>query len=119
MFKGLSVLRAGEKEKEPVSEKSKALQQYLAAQYGGGGGDPEKKKKKKKKRLEAGGAGIKILDEDVSGFAPAGKAAAATDRAVPMAVGGDEDDEDEGGQLRCRSAAVEPVHVVGDGRLCA
>ena len=67
------MLRAGEKEKEPVSEKSKALQQYLAAQYGAGGAEPEKKKKKKKKRPEAGGAGLRLLDEDVSGFAPAGQ----------------------------------------------
>ena len=38
--KGLSMLRAAEEAKKPkeVSEKAKALQAYLAAQYGDGGG---------------------------------------------------------------------------------
>lgn len=93
MFKGLSSLRAAEKKEVPLSEKAKAMQAYLASQYGGGsGGEPEKKKKKKKKR-DAGGPGLKILDQDVSGFAPAAAAAAPAAGAGP---GGEEEEEDEG-----------------------
>ncbi len=106
MFKGLSTLRAAEKQQDaPVSEKAKALQAYLAAQYGApGGADGEKKKKKKKKRAEAGVPGLKILDQDVSGFA----AAAAPKRAAgpPGAVS---DEEDEGGLLGDVGAAVIPT----------
>ena len=103
MFKGVSSLRAGEKKEQPQSEKAKAMQAYLAAQYGGGeGSEGDKKKKKKKKRPEAGGAGLKILDQDVSGFA----AAAAARRAPPagLALGGrlgeaeEEGDEAEEGE---------------------
>lgn len=109
MFKGLSSLRAAEQKTAPVSEKSKALQAYLAAQYGagaggGGAGEPEKKKKKKKKRdaAGAGGPGIKILDQDVSGFAavPAGGAAAAKrallERGGAQLHHDDDEEEDEG-----------------------
>ena len=107
MFKGVSSLRAGEKKEQPQSEKAKAMQAYLAAQYGGGeGAEGDKKKKKKKKRPEAGGAGLKILDQDVSGFAAA---AAAARRAPPagLALGGrgdepeEEDEEAEEGEGKC------------------
>ena len=96
MFKGLSTLRAAEKQQDaPVSEKAKALQAYLAAQYGApGGADGEKKKKKKKKRAEAGGPGLKILDQDVSGFA-----AAAAPKHAAGPPGAVSDEEDEGGLL--------------------
>jgi hypothetical protein len=105
MFKGLSTLRAAEQKVQPVSEKAKALQAYLAAQYGAGGGEPDKKKKKKKRKPEAGGSGIKILDEDVSGFAPA---AADTQRGPAIL---DEDMEDEG-------ARAGPLDVLADNALC-
>lgn len=100
MFKGVSTLRAGEKKEQPLSEQAKALQQYLAAQYGAG--DADKKKKKKKKRPEAAGPGIKILDQDVSGFATA----AASARRGPPLAGGDadgaeEDDAEEGAGAGC------------------
>lgn len=74
MFTGLSSLREAEKKPVEVSERAKALQAYLNSKYTGGGsnaaGDAEKKKKKKKKKekLPAAG-GVRIVDEDVSGFA--------------------------------------------------
>lgn len=114
MFKGLSTLRAAEKKADaPVSEKAKALQAYLAAQYGGPGpegGEGEKKKKKKKKRPEAGGPGLKILDQDVSGFA----AAEAQRAAGPLAALSD--DEDEGGLPR---GTALPAAGTGSMYLCA
>lgn len=106
MFRGLSTLRAAEQKAAPASEKSKALQAYLEAQYGSGGGgsgEGEKKKKKKKKRdAAAGGPGIKILDEDVTGFAAGGGAAGSAKRGPAPQPGmppsfhddGDEDEED-------------------------
>ncbi|PSC69704.1 BUD13-like protein [Micractinium conductrix] len=103
MFKGLSSLRAGEKKEVPLSEKAKAMQAYLAAQYGGGDGAAggEKKKKKKKKRPEAAGGGLKILDQDVSGFAaPSAKAAKPgappLGRGLPPGAADEEDEEEEG-----------------------
>ena len=105
MFKGLSSLRAGEKKEVPLSEKAKAMQAYLAAQYGGGDGAAggEKKKKKKKKRPEAAGGGLKILDQDVSGFAaPSAKAAKPgappLGRGLPPGAADEEDEEEEGGE---------------------
>ena len=104
IFKGLSTLRAAEQKKAPVTEKSKAMQAYLAAQYGGGdaAAEGDKKKKKKKKRSEAGGPGLKILDQDVSGFVAAaagaaGKRAPQLGRPGPQMHddGGDDDDDDD------------------------
>ena len=90
MFSGLSSLRAKEKVKQPVTEDAKKLQSYLAQQYGAGaaadGGDKEKKKKKKKKAPAPGG--VRILDEDVTGFAAASTAAELAARAAR--------DDDEG-----------------------
>lgn len=95
MFKGLSTLRTAEEKVQPVSEKAKALQAYLAAQYGAGGGEPEKKKKKKKRKPESGGPGITILDEDVSGFGP--PPADAKRGPAPIDI----DEEDEGARAAC------------------
>ncbi len=107
MFRGLSTLRAAEQKAAPVSEKSKALQAYLEAQYGAGGGgsgEAEKKKKKRKKReASAGGPGIKILDEDISGFTAGGGGDGGAKRDQPPRPGvppsfhdGDDEDGDEG-----------------------
>lgn len=71
MFKGLSTLRADEDAKKPpppVSDKAKALQAYLASKYTDAGDGQGVKKRKKKKPKDAS-AVIRIVDEDVSGFA--------------------------------------------------
>lgn len=130
MFRGLSTLRAAEQKAAPVSEKSKALQAYLESQYGSGGGasgEGEKKKKKKKKRdAPAGGPGIKILDEDVSGFAAAGSGGGSGGAkpglpprpGVPPSFhdGGDED-EDEGKHLTAASGQDVGSFRASPGRL--
>lgn len=63
MFSGRSTLRAAEA--KPAPRVNKALQDYLA-KYTSDGDAPNKKKKKKAK---AAPAGVRILDEDLSGFA--------------------------------------------------
>lgn len=99
MFAGLSTLRAKEKSKEPLSEQAKKLQQYLAQQYGAGApvdsesGQKKKKKKKKPVAFSTTG-GVKILDEDVSGFS-ASKLAAQTLRARADEID-DDDNQDDG-----------------------
>ena len=65
----MSTLRADEDAKKPpppVSDKAKALQAYLASKYTG---DAPGVKKRKKKKPKDASAVIRIVDEDVSGFA--------------------------------------------------
>lgn len=65
MFSGKSSLRAAEpKQAAPVN---KALQTYLSKYTT----DGDAKKKKKNKRPKPVAAGVRILDEDLSGFAAA------------------------------------------------
>ncbi len=65
MFSGKSSLRAAEpKQAAPVN---KALQTYLSKYTT----DGDAKKKKKNKRPKPAAAGVRILDEDLSGFAAA------------------------------------------------
>jgi hypothetical protein len=90
MFTGLSQLRAKEKKAAPVSEESLKLQAYLAAQYGAGSED-QKKKKKKKKPKEA--SGVRLLDEDVSGFR------AVKGKREKLEEVEDDGEEDEGDQV--------------------
>ena len=91
MFTGLSQLRAKEKKAAPVSEESLKLQAYLAAQYGAGSEDQKKKKKKKKPKQEP--SGVRLLDEDVSGF---GVLKAEREKLEEV---DDEGEEDEGDQV--------------------
>ncbi len=63
MFTGKSSLRAAES--NPPPPVNKALQDYLS-RYAS---DGDAKKKKKKKKPKPAVAGVRILDEDVSGFA--------------------------------------------------
>lgn len=91
MFAGLSTLRTKEKHVEKHSDATKKMQEYLAKYVdgGGAGGDSDgvgKKKRKKKKKPSAGGGGITLLDEDVSGFAPA------SELPRPSALEDDEED---------------------------
>ena len=74
-FAGLSSLRAKEVKDtgvKPPSEQAKRMQDYLAQQYGAGPGGataakPKKKKKVKKDQPAAGT--VRIVDNDVTGFA--------------------------------------------------
>lgn len=110
------MLRAAEEAKKPkeVSEKAKALQAYLAAQYGDGGGGGESKKKKKKKK-EAGtsavaavpGGGMRILDQDVSGFGHvSGGGGGARGRAAGPRTLDESEEEDGACPLPCGAAAA-------------
>ena len=65
MFAGRSILRSAEA--KPPPPVNKALQDYLSKYVGSGGATEKKKKKKKKPKSVA--AGVRIVDEDVSGFA--------------------------------------------------
>lgn len=73
MFSGLSSLRKAEKKQPTVQDK--ALQDYLAKQYGAGDSQQEKPKKRKKKVKHTGSA-VAILDHDISGLETMSEAAA-------------------------------------------
>lgn len=98
MFAGLSTLRAKEKEKKPPSEAALKLQAYLAQQYGadapGAAGEAPKKKKKKKKAEAGAGGAVRIVDQDVSGFAAVRQRGAAA--RGPAAAAAEEEEDDEG-----------------------
>ena len=79
MFAGRSSLRAAETKAPPPV--NKALQDYLA-KYTSDGDAAKKKRKKKKEQAKANSGGVRILDQDLSGFA------------VPAAAP-DPDEEDE------------------------
>jgi hypothetical protein len=66
MFAGRSSLRAAETKAPPPV--NKALQDYLA-KYTSDGDAAKKKRKKKKEQAKANPAGVRILDQDLSGFA--------------------------------------------------
>lgn len=88
-FAGLSSLRAKEAKDtgpKPPSEQAQRFQDYLAQQYGAGPGDAagKPKKKKKVKREQAAGT-MRIVDNDVTGFAT-----------MPDPHRRHQDDEDEG-----------------------
>jgi pre-mRNA-splicing factor CWC26 len=71
-FTGLSSLRAKDKKDtgpKPPSEEAKRLQNYLAAQYGAPAGDAKPAKKKKVKKVKASTGVVRIVDNDVTGFA--------------------------------------------------
>lgn len=67
MFAGLSSLRKEERKPQGNSPSSEKLQQYLK-RYTGDGGDPKKQKKKKKKAKKNQPAGVRIIDQDLTGF---------------------------------------------------
>jgi hypothetical protein len=69
MFTGLSLLRKEEKKTVEQTEKAKQLKSYLDKVYGSGSTDAQPKKKKKKRKPVVAPGGVKIMDEDVSGFA--------------------------------------------------
>ena len=73
MFAGRSSLRAAETKAPPPVNKT--LQDYLA-KYTSDGDAAKKKRKKKKEQAKGNPAGVRILDQDISGFAAP---AAATD----------------------------------------
>ena len=77
MFAGKSALRSNESKAPPLVNKE--LQDYLAKYTSSGAVDKQKKRKKKPKPVYAG---VKVVDNDVSGFAP-------------NIAGDDEDDEDD------------------------
>jgi pre-mRNA-splicing factor CWC26 len=113
-FQGKSTLRESETPKAaapkaPPSEKARALQAYLAAQYGGGsggGGAAGGEKKKRKKRPKPGADGLVITDLDDTGFAPL--PAADGRRAGPD--DGDEDDDE--GPLVANAEEAEHLRAV-------
>ncbi len=103
MFTGLSTLREKEKVKKPPSEQALKLQAYLAQQYGAGAhdaGEEVPKKKKKKKKAAAGGPGVRILDQDVTGFAAVGRKRVP---GGPQAEEEEEEEADEGAPTACVS----------------
>ena len=74
MFKGISTLRAQEaKVATEPTEKAKALHAYLQKYQTGDQASegPAKKKRKKVKAAAAAANGIRIVDQDTSGFAAA------------------------------------------------
>ena len=96
MFAGKSTLRAKETTTAKVDP---VLQAYLkryessganGSSGAGNGGDGKKKRKKKKPALSALAGGVRIVDESVTGFAPATAAAAQPAE--------DEDDDDDYGE---------------------
>lgn len=85
-FAGMSLLRKKEEENagpKPLTEKAKQLQSYLAQQYGAGpaaaADKPKKKKKVKKSVIQSA---VRIVDQDVTGFATK----------TDVAMGGDDDE---------------------------
>ena len=76
-FAGLSSLRAKEEKNtgpKPPSEEAKRLQNYLAAQYGAPAADAKPTKKKKIKKKKPSASVVRIVDNDVTGFAEPSKA---------------------------------------------
>ncbi|CAK0785350.1 hypothetical protein CVIRNUC_008557 [Coccomyxa viridis] len=92
MFKGLSTLRKHERKAAANTEESKKLQAYLSKYTSSNGDDGSEKKRRKKKKVGGPTAGLRIVDEDATGF-----------RTGPAArMQGDDDDaedEDEDGPV--------------------
>ena len=65
---GLSSLRQHQPKSTELSAKAKELQAYLAKYSGEKAGDPNKKKKKKRKVARPQPAGVRIFEEDNTGF---------------------------------------------------
>ena len=65
---GLSSLRQHQPKSTEPSAKAKELQSYLAKYSGENAGDPSKPKKKKKKPARPQPGGVRIFEEDNTGF---------------------------------------------------
>lgn len=65
---GLSSLRQHQPKSTEPSAKAKELQAYLAKYSGEKAGDPNKQKKKKRKVARPQPAGVRIFEEDNTGF---------------------------------------------------
>jgi hypothetical protein len=115
MFSGLSSLRKAEK-KEPTVH-NKALQDYLAKQYGagsgaGGGGEQQQQegRKKKKKKVKQTGAAVVILDHDLSGLAPVPDAPQQRAQAAAAAAAAADNSGDDDGGVGCAVVAWCEAH---------
>lgn len=83
---GLSSLRQHESKSQEPSEQSKQLQAYLAKYKGEKAADPGKVKKKKKKPPATQPAGVRIYEENNTGFRSHTAEEAAEDEGTPFFV---------------------------------
>eukprot|EP00955_Chlamydomonas_euryale_P039792 351505-Chlamydomonas_euryale.AAC.16 len=136
LFAGASSLHAEERAKakaaapRPVNAAMAAyLQKYTEGGSGGGGSaEYEEPKRKKKKRKGAGtpplGNAVKIVDQDVSGFAPVSEGHAPSGRHTTAAHDDAEEEEEDGEECECsltfshaRSPCMRPCVQSAEWRL--